>query len=172
MRIAVLISNGSEEIEAITPIDVLRRSGAEVDVISVGGEFVTGSHGIIIKADKCIEDADIGAYDAVVVPGGMPGATNIAKSKKAIELIKRIKREGKLVSAICASPAVVLAENGLIGEEKATCYPLEAFIKALKGNYTRANVQVDGNLITANGPRSALEFSDEICRYLKLNAKF
>lgn len=172
MRIAVLISNGSEEIEAITPIDVLRRSGAEVDVISVGGEFVTGSHGIIIKADKCIEDADISAYDAVVVPGGMPGATNIAKSKKAIELIKRIKREGKLVSAICASPAVVLAENGLIGEEKATCYPLEGFIKALKGNYTGANVQVDGNLITANGPRSALEFSDEICKYLKLNAKF
>lgn len=172
MRIAVFVADGSEEIEAITPIDLLRRAGANVDVLSVNGEFITGSHGVVIKADKLAQKANITDYDGVVIPGGMPGAVNIANNNYAIELIKAMLKKGNLVSAICASPAVVLANKGLLGDKKATCYPATDFIELIGKRYTGVNVEVDGNVITANGPKSALEFSVAICKYLKIDCGF
>ena len=172
MKIAVLIANGSEEIEALTPVDVLRRANAQVDLISVSGEFALGSHGISIKADKLVKDVDFGDYDAIVVPGGMPGATNIAGEKKVIEGLKKALEDGKLVASICASPAVVLAQNGLLGDNKATCYPAPQFVSALGSSYTGANVEKSNNIITANGPKSAFEFALAICEYLGLNPAF
>ena len=167
MKIAVLIANGTEEIEAITPIDVLRRSGALVDVISVSELTIKGSHGIVITADKLIDEAADSEYDGIVIPGGMPGAQNISDNEKAMELIKAVLSQGKMVAAICASPAVVLARHGLIEGVSATCYPAKAFVDLIK-NYKGNNVQVDKNVITANGPKAALEFSVKICEYLSL----
>ncbi len=170
--IAVFIADGSEEIEALTPVDVLRRAGATVDIVSVGGEYIVGSHGITIKADKLIEKAELSKYDCLVVPGGMPGASNIASNSKAVLGVSMALDGGRIVGAICASPAVVLAGNHILGYRKATCYNAPQFIEALGENYTGADVEVDRNLITANGPKSALAFSLEIAKALGLEAKF
>lgn len=172
MKIAVLIANGSEEIEALTPVDVLRRANVQVDMIGVGSASVIGSHGIEIKADLPVKKAKFDDYSAIVVPGGMPGAVNIANDKNAIEGLKNAFCRGALVASICASPAVVLAQNGLINGKKATCYPAEQFVKALGDNYTGSDVEVCDNLITANGPKSAFKFSLAICEYLGLEPKF
>lgn len=172
MKIAVFIANGTEEIEALTPVDVLRRAGADVDIVSVNGEYPKGSHGIVVKADKVIEDLDFSTYDAVVIPGGMPGATNISENALAVKAIKAMNGENKLVAAICASPAVVLKRHGVIDGKKATCYPADAFIGELSDGYTGSDVEEDGNVITANGPKSAMKFSLAICNKLGLNPKF
>lgn len=172
-RIAVLFSNGTEEIEALTPVDVLRRAGVECDIVSVSGQFPIGSHAITVKADRLIEQISFNDYDGVVIPGGLPGAQIIADNDYASEMVKAFILDKKLVAAICAAPALVLASKGLIDGKKATCYPAEAFIKTFKNAcYTGENVQVDGNIITANGPRSAFDFSKAICDYLSVTAKF
>ncbi len=171
-KIAVFIADGSEEIEALTPVDVLRRTGASVDLISVGSEYITGSHGIVIKADKVIEKAELNGYDCLVIPGGMPGAVNIASCNKAVLGISMALDTGKPVGAICASPAVVLAGNNILGYRKATCYNAPDFVQALGENYTGADVENDRGLITANGPKSAMAFSLEIARELGLEPKF
>ena len=170
-KIAVLFAFGTEEIEGITPVDILRRAGAECDIVSVSGKTIVGSHGIQIIADKLIEDIDADDYDGVVIAGGMPGATNVSNNQKAVEFIKKLNKSGKLVSAICASPAVVLASHGLING-KATCYPAPQFIELLGDNYANIDVVRTDNVITANGPKSALKFALEIVKYLKLNIEF
>ncbi len=172
VKVAVLFADGTEEIEGITPVDVLRRAGAECDIVSVGGEYITGSHGITIKADKLIDKIDIKLYDAVVIPGGMPGATNIANNQNAIELIKHLIEKGKLVSAICASPAVVLAQNDLLIAKSATCFHADCFTSVLGQNYTGKEVEISDNFITADGPKSALKFSLAIAKYLGLDINF
>lgn len=172
MKVAVLIANGSEEIEALTPVDVLRRAQAQVDLISVSGEKVIGSHGIVISADKQSNEVDFSEYSAIVVPGGMPGAVNIANDEKVILALKKAKNDGRLIASICASPAVVLANNGLLKVKKATCYPAQQFISSLGEKYTGADVEVCDNIITANGPKSAMAFALSICKYLNLDAKF
>lgn len=172
MKIAVLFSFGTEEIEALTPVDVLRRAGATVDIVSVSGEYPKGSHDIIVKADKVVEDTDFSEYDAIVIPGGMPGAKIISENGMAMEGIINAIKSNKLVAAICASPAVVLGEHGLIGKNKATCYPADVFIEVLGENFTGKDVEVSDNLITANGPKSAMSFALEICKKLNLTPKF
>ena len=169
VKIAVLFADGTEEIEGITPVDILRRAGAECDIVSVAGEYLTGSHGITIKADKLINKIDVCSYDAVVIPGGMPGATNIAKNEQAIELIKHLISKGKLVAAICASPAVVLAQNDLLMATSATCFHADCFTSQLGKNYTGKEVEVSDNFITADGPKSALKFAMAIAKYLQLD---
>jgi 4-methyl-5(b-hydroxyethyl)-thiazole monophosphate biosynthesis len=171
MKIAVLVANGSEEIETLTPVDVIRRTGAECDLVSVGEKEVTLTHGVKITADKTVEEVDLSKYKAIVVPGGMPGATNISTCEKAVTAIGKNIEKGGLVAAICASPAVVLADNELLKSEKATCFPADEFITALGEKYTGSSVEVSGNIITANGPKSALEFSLAICDYLQLTPK-
>lgn len=171
MRIAILIANGSEEMETFIPVDVLRRASVTVDIISVSEREVICSHGVKVTADKVIEEVDFNGYDAIVIPGGMPGATNIASCEKAVSAIKNMLDKNKLVSAICASPAVVLANNGLLNADKATCFPAEDFISALGEKYTGTNVEKSQNVITANGPKSAFDFALAICDYLKLTPK-
>ena len=171
-KVAVIFANGTEELEALTPVDVLRRAGAEVEIVSVSGKTPVGSHDIQIVTDKLVTEVDFNTYDAIVIPGGMPGAVNIANEALVVDGIEEMMIKGKLVSAICASPAVVLASRFLLNGKKATCYPAEQFVKALGGSYTGADVEIDGNLITANGPKSAMQFSIEICKALGLTPKF
>ena len=173
-KIALIFANGTEEIEALTPVDILRRCEDTVcDIISINGKTPTGSHGITVTADKLIEDFNIEDYDGIIIPGGMPGAINIANCPSVINGLKVAFKQNKVVASICASPAVVLAENNLINGKKATCYPLEKFTSVLEKNciYTGAGVEVDGNLITSNGIVSAFEFSVAICKILGLTPK-
>ncbi|MBR5191873.1 MAG: DJ-1/PfpI family protein [Clostridia bacterium] len=173
-KIALIFANGTEEIEALTPVDILRRCDETIcDIISISGLTPKGSHGITITADKLIENFNIEDYDGIIIPGGMPGAVNIANCKPVIDGLKLAFSQNKMVASICASPAVVLAENGLINGKKATCYPLEKFTNSLKQNcvYTGSGVEEDGNLITSNGIVSAFEFSIAICKVLGLTPK-
>jgi len=169
-RIAVIFSNGTEEIEALTCVDILRRCrDASCDIVSISGDIPVGSHGIAVKADKTVDEFMMADYDAVVIPGGMPGATYISRNAKIIDALKQAIAQNKLVASICASPAVVLAENGLIEGKKVTCYPAEAFIAQLKGcHYTASGLEIDGNLITADGPKSAFDFALAIATKLGL----
>lgn len=172
VKVAVLYSDGMEEIEAITPTDILKRAGAEVITFSVSDKTVRGSHNVLITADKLVHELTAD-FDAIVIPGGMPGATNIAKCIKAIDVIKKMAIDGKRICAICASPAVVLASNNLLDGVRATCYKAPDFITLMQSAiYTTDNVVVDKNFISANGPKSAFEFSLTICKELNLSPKF
>ncbi len=172
-KIAVFLANGCEEMEAITPVDVLRRSGAICDTVSVCTEYVTGSHGIVFKADKLLADFNENDYDAIILPGGMPGAKILGECSAVIRAVESFDAQHKVIGAICAAPAVVLGMNGLTVGRKVTCYPAEDFVNILEGaRYTGKNVETDGNLVTADGPMSATAFAMEICALLGLQPKF
>ncbi len=164
-KVIICLADGFEEIEAITPIDLLRRAGVEVIIAGVGDDVITGSRGISIVPDGPIEELKADSYDGILLPGGMPGATNLAASWEVNELIISLLNEGKLIAAICAAPAAVLGKAGLIEGRRATCYPgTEAF--APEATFVKEPVVIDGNLITAQGPGLASDFSFAIIEYL------
>ncbi len=173
-KLAVFFADGMEELEGLTPVDILRRcDDVEVTTFSVGAEVITTSHGVKIIPDKSVKDIIIDEFDGVIIPGGMPGALNISNNAYAVNAIKKAQEQGRLVSAICASPAVVLAGNGLFKGRKLTCYPAPKFIESLSGyEYTASAVEIDKNLITANGPKSAFAFAMAICEYFNLTPNF
>ncbi len=169
-NVLVLLADGFEEIEALTPVDYLRRAGAEVTVAATGKTLrtVDGAHGITVTADITLDswlDQCSSLPDAVVVPGGMPGASNIAAAKKALELIDAMVSENRLVCAICASPAVVLSKTKALKGKKWTCYP---GMQEQAGEYVNMHTDEafvkDGTLITGRGPGAAEQFSMEIVR--------
>ncbi len=173
LKTAVIFADGTEEIEAITPADVLKRAGIACDIVSVSGNCPTGSHGITVKADVLAENFDMRDYDGIIIPGGMPGAVNISQNDKILDALRYAAQNGKLVAAICASPAVVLAQNGFLKGRKATCYPAPNFISLMESaKYTAEDVSTDSNYITANGPRSAMKFALAICEYFHKEPKF
>lgn len=162
-----MIAEGFEEIEAVTPVDVLRRAGFEVTIAATGSsKSVTGSHGVRLEADVLLKDIQE-TPDAVVMHGGIPGAENLAKSKELSALLLKMKSQNRLIAAICAAPALVLAPAGILQGKKATCYPgYEKELAAGKATFSSERVVVDGSVITSRGPGSALEFSLEIVRNL------
>ena len=163
MKKALLfLAEGFEEVEAITPVDFLRRAGVDVKTVGVGGLDITGGHGIIIKADINISDLSLEEaieYDAVIVPGGLPGADNVAADNMANLIIKYFSDNEKIVAAICAAPAVVLAPVGALDGKTATCYPGFEKVFGDSADFSPDRVIVDGNLITSRGPGTAAEFS-------------
>jgi 4-methyl-5(b-hydroxyethyl)-thiazole monophosphate biosynthesis len=165
MTACVLLADGFEEVEAVTPIDYLRRAGIDVKILGVTGKTVSGSHGIRIEADAGTE-AFSKDYDCVVVPGGGRGAGNIAASPSAVYLIKRHFGAGKLVAAICAAPAVVLhGACGILQGRRFTCFPgLEA--KVSGASFSEERVVVDGNLVTSRAAGTSGEFAAAIVRAL------
>ena len=170
-KIAVILADGFEELEALTPVDLLRRAGVEVTTFSVGKEIVVGSHGIEVIAESFIDAMIPEKFDGIIIPGGMPGAKNIRENERAVSVIKQFIKDKKLVAGICAAPAVVLASIGALGDKRATCYPADDFVKLID-NYTGKDVEIDDNVITANGPKSAFKFALAICEYLKVTPKF
>ena len=160
--VLVPIADDSEEIETTCITDTLTRFGASVTVASVkpDGELVCKmSRGIKFLADTTIEEAASREFDAVVLPGGMPGAQHLRDCDALTRLLKKQKESNKLYAAVCAAPAVALAANGLIPDAgAATCYPAPAFREAIP-NPTDAHVAVNGNLVTSQGPGTSLQFA-------------
>jgi 4-methyl-5(b-hydroxyethyl)-thiazole monophosphate biosynthesis len=164
-KIAILLEDGFEEIEAIVPIDVLRR--LEFDVILAGKTAkVAGAHNIHIDTDSLIEELKADELDAVILPGGLPGSTNLRDNPVVIELISSMYNSGKLVSAICAAP-IALQKAGIMNGKVCTGYPMPMLKEALSdAEYTGERVEVDGNIITGKGPGAAFEFAVAIAAYL------
>lgn len=154
----IFLAEGFEEIEALTVVDVMRRAGLDIKMVSItDNKHVAGAHGITVHADTLFDECDFSDTEWLILPGGMPGATNLAECKPLTELLKGHK--GK-IAAICAAPGVVLAPLGLLDGKDATCYP--GFDKDCKANgavMRDAPVVVTEKVITANGPSSALRFA-------------
>lgn len=158
--IITLLANGFEEIEALTPVDVLRRAGLDVKTCSIGEKAVMGAHGIAIFADLSPSEINPADVDMLILPGGMPGATNLDASPLTDALIESVLSKGGRLAAICAAP-LVLGRRGLLKGKNATCYP--GFESELSGaNVTGEGVVTDGNITTAKGMGVALDFALEL----------
>lgn len=160
------LADGFEETEAIAPIDILRRSEAQVITVGVTGKTVTGSHGITLEADCHIDDIALAdSLEAVILPGGMPGTLNLENSSAVEEAIDFAYSNGKLICAICAAPQI-LGHKGLLEGRSATCFP--GFENELKGaSVSSEAVVTDGRIITAKGAGAAIEFGLAIVSALK-----
>lgn len=156
--VLVPIADGSEEIEAVCIIDVLRRAGADVTVASVDERQITASRGVRIVADCTIEACRDRDFDLIVLPGGIPGAEHLRDSPPLMELLRRHQAGGGFYGAICAAPAVVLSHHGLLQGRRATGHP--AFADQLSdGRPAAERVVVDGKCVTSQGPGTAIEFA-------------
>ena len=164
--IYVHLAEGFEEVEALTIVDVLRRAEADVKTVSVTGQkMVRGTHGVNIEADLLLEEADYGACEMIVLPGGMPGASNLGDHAELTAKIREFAKAGRKLAAICAAP-MVLATNGVLEGKQATIYPgMESYLGDAKA--TGAAVTVDGNVITGKGPALAMEFALALVEDLK-----
>jgi 4-methyl-5(b-hydroxyethyl)-thiazole monophosphate biosynthesis len=165
-KIAVHLAEGFEEIEAISIIDVLRRADLDVIVVSVTENLlVTGSHEIKIVADQLFSDINYDLIDMIILPGGMPGSTNLNNHAGLREQILDFHDNKKLLGAICAAP-LVFGNLGILKHIKATCYP--GFENQLHGAIvTSENVEVSENIITAKGAGVAIDFALKIVELLK-----
>ena len=165
-KIAVFLAEGFEEAEAIIPIDIARRAGIEVTTLSISKDiYVKGSHNIIIKADALLSDADLSAYDMLMLPGGKPGTSNLEASEEVKEALLEADKNGKYLAAICAAPRL-LGALGILNGKKATVYPgnEEQLSNAI---YDRgAKAVTDGRIITARGMGCGMEFGAEIVKAL------
>ncbi len=155
--IYVLLADGFEEIEALTPVDMLRRAGCEVRTVGIGKKTITGAHGIPVCTDLVSDEATADDVRMVILPGGMPGTKHLAASAFVEETLARVSREGGYLAAICAAPTV-LAKYGYLKGKRATCFP--GFEKELSGAvYTDLPVVTDGKIVTAKDMTEALSFS-------------
>lgn len=157
-RVAIILADGFEEIEAVTVIDILRRAKLEVIVYGLDKEVVAGAHGVKVVADRKLAEFEQD-LDAIVFPGGMPGAKNLATSTKVKQWIQRMHAQKKIIAAICASPALILAPMGILDGRCATCYPGTEGSFSKNTTYLEEDVVVDENIITSRGPATALKFS-------------
>lgn len=157
MTAYVFLAEGFEEIEALSPVDILRRGGVSVKTVGIGGKVVTGSHGIPVTCDITEEEVKPEEIDMMILPGGVPGTPNLSKSLTVQEGLAYAAQENLWIAAICAAPSV-LGENGILHGRKYTCYPGCENDEKYHGTYTGAPLQQDGKLITANGAGNAFLF--------------
>jgi len=167
-KLGVFMADGCEEIEALTVVDIARRAGIEVAMISITGEkIVKGAHGINFETDIPAEFMDFDMLDGIVLPGGMPGTLNLGANKYVLQTIIDFNCKGKLVSAICAAPSV-LGEAGLLKGKRATSYPgFED--KLVEATVCEDAVVVDENIITSRGMGTAIPFALAIVEYMMDN---
>ncbi len=161
----ILFAPGFEEVEALTPADVLRRAGMEVNLISIiPSKEVTGAHNITVTCDGLFEDHPWDDQDIVILPGGMPGAKHLMEHQGVAQLLRKFNENKKWIAAICAAP-MILGEMGFLKERKATCFP--GFEHHLKGaHHYPVPAITDGHIITGRGIGAAMEFSLEIVTQL------
>lgn len=169
MTAFVFLADGFEDIEALTPVDLMRRAGIDVTTVSITEDKrVKSANGVTIEADVIFKDADFSNASVLVVPGGMPGATNLHNYEPLNNLLSAHAKKDGLIASICASPAVVLTPLGLTSGKKATCYPSFQDVLIQGGaKLSPERVVRDGQLITSNGPSSATLFALELVKALK-----
>ena len=156
-KVILFFANGTEEVEALTAVDLLRRAGADVSVVGVGGKEVTGSHGIRIVTDLAADDLVSFDFDMVVIPGGLPGTTHLDENAVVDKTLKEVHKNGGFLAAICAAP-LVLGKRGYLTDKEAICYP--GFEQYLTGaRLSGKRVCVDGNVITDAGAGVATDFA-------------
>ena len=158
--VIVLLADGFEEIEALTPVDTLRRAGLTVKTVGMNGKVVVGAHNIPVICDIEPSEAELDKVDLVILPGGMPGSLNLDASPFTDKAISAVSERGGRIAAICAAP-LVLGRRGLLKGKRCVCYP--GFENELVGaNIVDELVVTDGNITTAKGMGVALEFSKEL----------
>lgn len=162
----VMLAEGFEEIEAISPIDVLRRGGVELKTVGVTGKTVIGAHGAPILADCTPDEVARETVDMVILPGGMPGTKNLYASDFVRNTVQYCVDHDKYVAAICAAPSIILGGMGLLKGKEATCYP------GMEDGMTDARPRtnpfcVDGKIITGRAAGAALDFALTLCAILK-----
>jgi 4-methyl-5(b-hydroxyethyl)-thiazole monophosphate biosynthesis len=161
MKALIVLADGFEEIEALTVVDILRRSGIEVTIAGLVSTMVDGSHKIRVMAEKKLNEVKTADYDAIILPGGS-GYKNLMNSKAVLDMLKEFDKKGKLIAAICAAPTV-LAKAGLLDKRIATVYPgLEKQIPRPRD----AKIVVDGNIVTSRSPGTAMIFALKIVEIL------
>lgn len=168
--IYLFLANGFEEVEALATVDFLRRCDLDVTTVGIGGEYITGSHAITVKAD--VSDENLQTHEdaqAVILPGGMPGTLNLEHSETVQCFIDYAVENNLLLCAICAAPSI-LGHKGLLDGKRATCFP--GFETQLgTAEYTGAAVETDGMIITSKGAGCALQFARAIAEKLVSTAK-
>ncbi len=164
-NVLVPVADGTEEIEAVSTIDVLRRAGAGVTVASVNALQIKASRGVNLVADCLIGDCVDKSYDLIALPGGIPGAEHLRDSKDLLGILKNQKQAGRYIAAICAAPAVILAHHGLIESEKVTCHPF-FFHRLDPHDRVELPVVADGACITSRGAGTAVQFALKLVEIL------
>lgn len=162
----VFLADGFEEMEAVAPVDILRRMNIPVTTVGVTGKTVVGSHKIPVTADVTIEEADFSDLSALILPGGMPGTTNLGANNTLCDLILKSAKEGGLLAALCAAPSV-FGKLGVLNGREFTCYP--GFEKDTYGIYKKVPLVVsegDYSVITAWGPGAAYRFGFAVAEFL------
>lgn len=165
-KIGMMVADGYEEVEMLTVVDLLRRAGLTCDIISVTGKKeLTSSHRVTVIADLLFGEADFDSYDALAIPGGMPGTINLGAHAGVCAQLQRACADGRLVAAICAAPTV-LAKLGLLEGKRAICFP--GMEDQLTGAVVTCEPAVrDGNIITSRGMGTAIDFGLAILSYFE-----
>lgn len=159
-KIAILLADGFEEIEALTPKDVLTRAGFICDLVSIKeNNVVRSTHEVCVLADKVMSECgDFSEYDMIILPGGMPGAKFLSESERVVEIVRSFDSQGKYIGAICAAPALVLSKARIAVNREVTSYPgMDDYLS--DSIYKEDAVVQDNNLITSRGPATALKFA-------------
>lgn len=165
VTVLVPIADGTEEMEAVTIIDVLRRAGADLVVAGIESKTISASRGVGLVADTRLSECTATSYDLIVLPGGIPGAQHLRDSVELAGILKQQSAAGKMIGAICAAPEVVLAHHNIIGRRRVTGHP--GFTAGLANKSALAErVVVDGNIVTSRGAGTALEFSLKLVELL------
>ena len=160
--IIVLLAEGFEEIEALTPVDMLRRGGFDVKTVGIASKTVVGSHGISVNCDACIDEINLNEVTMAVFPGGMPGSLNLDAWSSTDEIIDNVLSRGGRIAAICAAP-LIFGRRGLLQGKKATCFP--GFEGELVGaEFVDCDVITDGQITTGKGMEYSLPFAKELVK--------
>jgi 4-methyl-5(b-hydroxyethyl)-thiazole monophosphate biosynthesis len=167
--VLVLFAQGSEELETVTVVNILRRGGITVTLAGLSAGALRGSRGVTITPDITLDEVLHDSFDMIVLPGGQPGSNHLKTDARVLELVKTTAQQGRYVAAICAAP-MVLATAGLLDGKQATCYPgsLNGFASI---HLKTAAVVEDGNLITSRGPGTAMDFALTLVECLAGSAK-
>ena len=162
--IAILLADGFEEIEALTPVDMFRRAGFDARTVAVGSKIAVGSHGIPVVCDMSSDEVNLDEVSMAVFPGGMPGALNLDSAPFTDKIINAVLNNGGKLAAICAAP-LIFGRRGLLNGKSAICYP--GFENELTGaTISKKSVVTDGNITTAKDMETALEFAKELVRLI------
>lgn len=158
-KTAIFLADGFEEVEALTTYDLLYRAGITCTKVSITSDLeVTSAHDVTMRCDTTVDALDFSAYDMIILPGGMPGTTNLRGCKKLCEEVSAFAKEGKQLAAICAAPSI-FAELGLLRDVPATCYPSMGPVLTKNGAVLKEEpVVVSGNITTSRGVGTAIAF--------------